>query len=93
MFVNENNKFKLDFQIARKMLNYLILNTSKRWIFDCMVNRTYCHALYTQGQRAEKKIREYFYYIDHEGMVNKHFLFLKTACFSCSSSTDRLVWY
>lgn len=24
---------------------------------------------YTQGQRVDKKIREYFYYIDHDGMV------------------------
>lgn len=24
---------------------------------------------YVQGQSPEKKIREYFYYIDHQGMV------------------------
>lgn len=53
------------------MLNYLTFNTSKRLLVDCMVKRSYCQALYTQGQRVDKKIREYFYYIDHEGMVNK----------------------
>lgn len=52
------------------MLNFLTLNTSKRCLFDYMVKRTYCQALYTQGQRVDKKIREYFYYIDQEGMVN-----------------------
>jgi len=26
---------------------------------------------YVQGQSPEKKIREYFYYIDHQGMVGK----------------------
>lgn len=26
--------------------------------------------LYIQGQSPESKVREYFYYIDHEGMVN-----------------------
>lgn len=56
------------------MLNYLVFNTSKRWLFNCMVKRTYCQALYTQGQRVDKKLREYFYYIDHEGMVNNKIL-------------------
>lgn len=27
---------------------------------------------YIQGQEPEPKIREYFYYIDHEGMVSKY---------------------
>lgn len=31
--------------------------------------RTYCKVTYIQGQVVEPKIREYFYYIDHEGMV------------------------
>lgn len=26
---------------------------------------------YVQGQSPERKIREYFYYIDHQGMVSK----------------------
>lgn len=25
---------------------------------------------YVQGQEPEPKVREYFYYIDHQGMVN-----------------------
>jgi len=28
-----------------------------------------CGAEYVQGQSPEPKIREYFYYIDHQGMV------------------------
>lgn len=32
-------------------------------------SRFYSQLLYTQGQRVDKKIREYFYYIDHDGMV------------------------
>lgn len=27
---------------------------------------------YVQGQSPEKRIREYFYYIDHQGMVGKY---------------------
>lgn len=29
----------------------------------------YSTVSYVQGQSPEKKIREYFYYIDHQGMV------------------------
>lgn len=28
------------------------------------------HVSYVQGQEPEPKIREYFYYIDHQGMVS-----------------------
>lgn len=28
---------------------------------------------YVQGQEPEPKVREYFYYIDHQGMVRTHF--------------------
>ncbi|XP_073987568.1 UPF0598 protein CG30010 [Rhodnius prolixus] len=31
--------------------------------------RSYCTGLYVQGQSPEKNIREYFYYIDHQGML------------------------
>lgn len=30
---------------------------------------------YVQGQEPEPKIREYFYYIDHQGMVSKKVTF------------------
>lgn len=50
------------------MLRYLI-SSSKTVLFRLGSQRNYCQSLYTQGQRAEKKIREYFYYIDHDGMV------------------------
>lgn len=33
------------------------------------LKRNYCKALYEQGQLVDSKIREYFYYIDHDGMV------------------------
>lgn len=32
-------------------------------------NKTYSTVSYVQGQSPESKIREYFYYIDHQGMV------------------------
>lgn len=37
-------------------------------------------SLYVQGQAPEPKVREYFYYIDHEGMVinNKWYFFCNT---------------
>lgn len=34
-------------------------------------NKTYSTVPYIQGQSPESKIREYFYYIDHQGMVCK----------------------
>lgn len=34
------------------------------------------HVSYVQGQIPDPKTREYFYYIDHQGMVGK-FLFLE----------------
>lgn len=43
------------------------LNKSNKLLLNVCVNRSY--SLYTQGQKVDKKIREYFYYIDHEGMV------------------------
>lgn len=32
-------------------------------------NKTYSTVPYVQGQSPENKIREYFYYIDHQGML------------------------
>lgn len=34
-------------------------------------NKSYSTVQYVQGQSPENKIREYFYYIDHQGMVGK----------------------
>lgn len=31
------------------------------------------HIYYTQGQYIDKKTREYFYFIDHQGMVRFNF--------------------
>lgn len=31
---------------------------------------------YVQGQSPEPKIREYFYFIDHQGMVSKCYIFI-----------------
>ncbi|XP_023171653.2 UPF0598 protein CG30010 [Drosophila hydei] len=39
----------------------------KNWKFNWIPRRTV--AIYTQGQSPEPRIREYFYYIDHEGML------------------------
>lgn len=39
--------------------------------------RTTCSTLeYVQGQSPEKNIREYFYYINHQGMVGKINIFI-----------------
>lgn len=32
-----------------------------------------CYSTYVQGQSPQPNIREYFYYIDHQGMVLHHF--------------------
>jgi len=46
---------------SKRLLN--IINWHSKWTSLRNVS------LYTQGQSPEPKIREYFYYIDHEGMV------------------------
>lgn len=43
------------------------LSKSNKLLINLCANRSY--SLYTQGQKVDKKIREYFYYIDHDGMV------------------------
>lgn len=53
-----------------KMLKYFA-NNSKKLLFNSCIKRNYCQSLYIQGQTVDNKIREYFYYIDHEGMVSK----------------------
>jgi len=45
---------------------------SKVWIIT--ENKTYSTVPYIQGQSPESKIREYFYYIDHQGMVCRKML-------------------
>lgn len=40
---------------------------NKVWIIT--ENKTYSTVPYIQGQSPESKIREYFYYIDHQGML------------------------
>ena len=45
----------------------LLLNIKTQFVYQ--VN-CFCKTLaYVQGQEPEPRIREYFYYIDHEGMV------------------------
>lgn len=51
------------------MFRYLVNDNSRREVFKRIIQRNYCQTQYTQGQRADNKIREYFYYIDHDGMV------------------------
>ena len=46
--------------------------------------RTFSRSLYyIQGQSPETKVREYFYYIDHQGMVRANQLSINTilSCF------------
>lgn len=43
--------------------------TSIKFIESSLNRNVKLFSLYVQGQSPEPKIREYFYYIDHEGMV------------------------
>lgn len=51
--------------------------SKSRYFFNKLNNKvileniTYSTVSYVQGQSPEKKIREYFYYIDHQGMVGR----------------------
>lgn len=60
------------------MINILKLNPNwaSNYIFKSIWTRRI--AQYIQGQEPEPNIREYFYYIDHEGMVKEKGSF----CFS-----------
>ncbi|KAK9510596.1 hypothetical protein O3M35_005342 [Rhynocoris fuscipes] len=53
------------------MIYYNKINSWRYFnIFQNLFKRTLCNApLYVQGQSPEKNIREYFYYIDHQGML------------------------
>lgn len=64
----------------RKMHKLLTCTTSRRWLAEYMGKRSYCQTVYTQGQTADNKIREYFYYIDHEGMVHNKMMHLACCC-------------
>ena len=51
------------------------------------IRRQYCRRkLYVQGQSPEPSVREYFYFIDHQGMVrninNFHYMYRKR--FKCA---------
>lgn len=51
-------------------------NKYKNIVSTCILRCNHFSGIsYVQGQEPEPKIREYFYYIDHEGMVR--FLQLK----------------
>ena len=43
----------------------------KRLLFQNRVPTLFVRSLYIQGQSPEPKVREYFYFIDHQGMVRK----------------------
>lgn len=51
-----------------------ITNPTKHLFYKTAKTRwnTQLRNLYEQGQSPEKNIREYFYYIDHQGMVSKN---------------------
>ena len=54
-FLNNGELYKYCFNEAQRL---------------CCVRRHYSNEkLYVQGQSPEPSIREYFYYIDHQGMV------------------------
>lgn len=56
--------------------------TKARKVFLCKRNERYC-VTYVQGQSPETRIREYFYYIDHQGMLFLDDVRIKnfTSCF------------
>lgn len=60
------------FSVCTKFHNFLKNFTSfKSKVQVITKNKTYSTVPYVQGQSPEYKIREYFYYIDHQGMVGR----------------------
>lgn len=54
-----------------------LLKSLRRVVMTPVIYKYPCrNVAYVQGQEPEPKIREYFYYIDHEGMVS----FLRLEC-------------
>lgn len=58
---NQQGSVQMSALQSKRLLN--IINWHSKWTSLRNVS------LYTQGQSPEPKIREYFYYIDHEGML------------------------
>ena len=50
----------------------------KRLLFQNRVQTLFVRSLYIQGQSPEPKVREYFYFIDHQGMVRTFGFFVKS---------------
>lgn len=52
------------------MRNLNLIGFVKKFVFNHNLNhRSGVRQLYVQGQSPSPNIREYFYYIDHQGMV------------------------
>nr|XP_034176096.1 UPF0598 protein CG30010 isoform X2 [Osmia lignaria] len=49
------------------LFSHVLASRSKRLFSSKIFNRHYVE--YVQGQSPEPKVREYFYYIDHQGML------------------------
>jgi len=63
-----NTMFSVCIKTHRFLKNFKIFKNKVQIITE---NKTYSTVQYVQGQSPEKKIREYFYYIDHQGMVSR----------------------
>ncbi len=51
-------------------IGIMTIGVSRRFIFLPRLLVRSCHSMtYIQGQSPEPKIREYFYYMDHQGML------------------------
>ncbi|XP_031636175.1 UPF0598 protein CG30010 [Contarinia nasturtii] len=68
IFIEKTFYFILKLGFLSEMFRYLKCNSNKL-AFQFCTQRNYCKSLYIQGQRVDNKIREYFYYIDHDGML------------------------
>jgi hypothetical protein len=53
------------------MLRDVVNNSIKRLFQISRYNYIQAKRIYEQGQSPEPTIREYFYYIDHQGMVRE----------------------
>lgn len=65
LHITENKIMMILFRNAKTLI---LRHTNKPKI-------NYFYSTYIQGQEPEPKVREYFYYIDHQGMVTTEYIY------------------
>ena len=65
-FLMSRTGYIIDTNVPRKKRSIMFLT---RIIVSQQLCRSFTRSLYIQGQSPEAKVREYFYFIDHQGMV------------------------